>query len=172
MSKPPVNALAEFSEVLLIIRGGEANAFEAVNLALMETYWAVGSDVRRKIAEVGWGKSVVLQLASWLHVQAPEAKGFSAQNLWRMKQLHEAFSADKILSALPRVLPLDAGGSAWLANDDARRGSLEVGKLADLAVLDKDYLRVPVEQIGGIQPQLTLVGGWAGGVCRWTVQKV
>ena len=49
--------------------------------------------------------------------------------------------------------------SAWFAHDDARRGSLVVGKLADLAVLDKDYLTVPVEQIGGIQSLLTLVGG-------------
>ena len=35
-------------------------------------------------------------------------------------------------------------GSAWFSHDDATRGSLEVGKLADLAVLSKDYLTVPV----------------------------
>ena len=29
-----------------------------------------------------------------------------------------------------------------------RRGSLEVGKLADLAVLSKEYLNVPVDQVG------------------------
>jgi hypothetical protein len=38
--------------------------------------------------------------------------------------------------------------SAWLAGDDDKRGSLEVGKLADLAVLDRDFLDVPVEEIG------------------------
>lgn len=104
MSKPPVKALAEFSEVLLIIRSGRAKAFEAVNLALMETYWTVGAYLSRKVGEAGWGKSVVLQLASWLQVHAPEAKGFSAQNLWRMKQFYEVFSADEKLSAVPRVL--------------------------------------------------------------------
>ena len=51
------------------------------------------------------------------------------------------------------------GGSAWVSHDEATRGSLEVGKFADLAVLSKDYMTVPVEQIGGIESVLTMVGG-------------
>ena len=50
-------------------------------------------------------------------------------------------------------------GSAWVSHDEDRRGSLEVGRLADLAVLSKDYLTVPVEQVGGIESMLTMVGG-------------
>ena len=50
-------------------------------------------------------------------------------------------------------------GSAWVSHDEGTRGSLEVGKLADLAVLSKDYMTVPVEQIGGIESLLTIVGG-------------
>jgi predicted amidohydrolase YtcJ len=50
-------------------------------------------------------------------------------------------------------------GSAWFSFDDDVRGSLEVGKLADLAVLSKDYMTVPVEQIGGLESVLTMVGG-------------
>ncbi len=50
-------------------------------------------------------------------------------------------------------------GSAWFAHADDRRGSLEAGKLADLAVLTKDYMTVPVEQIGTIESLLTMVGG-------------
>ena len=38
-------------------------------------------------------------------------------------------------------------------------GTLEVGKLADLVVLDKDFFTVPTEQIPKIIPQMTLVGG-------------
>jgi hypothetical protein len=34
-----------------------------------------------------------------------------------------------------------------------------VGKLADLAVLSKDYLSVPVDEIRSIESLLTLVGG-------------
>ena len=50
-------------------------------------------------------------------------------------------------------------GSAWISFDEDTRGSLEVGKLADLAVLSKDYMTVPVDQIGSIESLLTIVGG-------------
>jgi predicted amidohydrolase YtcJ len=52
-------------------------------------------------------------------------------------------------------------GSAWLAFDDDDRGSLRRGKLADLAVLDRPYLRVPATRISEIRSLLTLVGGKA-----------
>ncbi len=50
-------------------------------------------------------------------------------------------------------------GSAWVSHDDDVRGTLEVGKWADLAVLSSDYMTVPIEQIGGIESLLTMVGG-------------
>jgi predicted amidohydrolase YtcJ len=50
-------------------------------------------------------------------------------------------------------------GSAWFSFDDKKRGSLEVGKLADLAVLSKDYMTVPVEEVHTIESLLTMVGG-------------
>jgi predicted amidohydrolase YtcJ len=50
-------------------------------------------------------------------------------------------------------------GSAWFSFDDDERGSLEVGKLADLAVLSDDYMTIPVEKIGGLESVLTMLGG-------------
>jgi cytosine/adenosine deaminase-related metal-dependent hydrolase len=50
-------------------------------------------------------------------------------------------------------------GSAWFSFDEGKRGSLDVGKLADLAVLSADYLTVPVEKIGGLESELPLAGG-------------
>jgi predicted amidohydrolase YtcJ len=50
-------------------------------------------------------------------------------------------------------------GSAWVAHDEARRGSLEVGKFADLAVLNADYITEPAEEIGRNSSLLTMVGG-------------
>ncbi|HUL94302.1 MAG TPA: amidohydrolase [Burkholderiales bacterium] len=50
-------------------------------------------------------------------------------------------------------------GSAWFTFAEKERGSLEVGKLADLAVLSKDYFKVPVEEIGEIEAVMTVVGG-------------
>lgn len=50
-------------------------------------------------------------------------------------------------------------GSAWTTFDENKRGSLEVGKFADLAVLAQDYLTEPVEEIGKNSSLLTMVGG-------------
>jgi predicted amidohydrolase YtcJ len=50
-------------------------------------------------------------------------------------------------------------GSAWFSRDEDERGSLEPGKLADLAVLSKDYMTAPVDQISGIESVLTMLGG-------------
>jgi len=50
-------------------------------------------------------------------------------------------------------------GSAWFSFDEGKRGSLEPGKLADLAVLTKDYMTVPADQIESIESLLTMVGG-------------
>ncbi len=50
-------------------------------------------------------------------------------------------------------------GSAWFSFDETTRGSLEPGKDADLAVLSKDYLTVPVGDVHTIESLLTMVGG-------------
>jgi len=50
-------------------------------------------------------------------------------------------------------------GSAWFSFDEDKRGSLEPGKLADLAVPTKDYMAVPTDQFGNIESLLTMVGG-------------
>ena len=50
-------------------------------------------------------------------------------------------------------------GSAWMTADEARKGSIEVGKFADLAVLNDDYMMVPEEQIRNLSSLLTMVGG-------------
>jgi len=46
-------------------------------------------------------------------------------------------------------------------------GSIQAGKLADMVVLDRDYLTVPAEEIRRIQAVMTMVGGrvvWDAGV--------
>ena len=50
-------------------------------------------------------------------------------------------------------------GSAWFSFDENKRGSLEPGKLADLAVLSKDYMTLPLDRISSIESLLTMVGG-------------
>jgi predicted amidohydrolase YtcJ len=50
-------------------------------------------------------------------------------------------------------------GSAWFSGEEDKKGSIEVGRLADLAVLSADYFSVPEEEIKRIDSVLTVVGG-------------
>ncbi len=49
--------------------------------------------------------------------------------------------------------------NAYLVFQEDNLGSIQAGKLADLVVLDRDYLTVPADQIGKIKPVMTMVGG-------------
>jgi predicted amidohydrolase YtcJ len=49
--------------------------------------------------------------------------------------------------------------AAYAGFDEATRGSLEVGKYADVAVLSKDILSVPEDEIPSAQVTYTIVGG-------------
>jgi hypothetical protein len=49
--------------------------------------------------------------------------------------------------------------NAYLFFQENALGSLEVGKQADLVVLDRDYMTVPAADIKHIKPTLTMVGG-------------
>jgi len=56
----------------------------------------------------------------------------------------------------PKSMTLDA---AYAAKEETIKGSLEVGKLADVTVLSGDLLKVPDEQIQGTKIVYTIVGG-------------
>jgi predicted amidohydrolase YtcJ len=47
----------------------------------------------------------------------------------------------------------------WFSNEEVRKGRIEVGRLADLIVPDRDYLSCPEEEIADIVSLLTVVGG-------------
>jgi predicted amidohydrolase YtcJ len=70
-----------------------------------------------------------------------------------------AMRAPEELPSRIEALRLYTQGSAWFTFEENDRGALAVGKLADLAVISKDYLTVPVDEIGSIVSLLTMVGG-------------
>ena len=57
------------------------------------------------------------------------------------------------------ALRLYTHGSAWFSHEDDRKGTLAVGRFADLAVLSDDYFAVEDDAIRGLESVLTLVGG-------------
>lgn len=50
-------------------------------------------------------------------------------------------------------------GSAYASFEEHLKGSLKVGKLADIVVLGEDITRVPPGEIRNIPVRWTLVGG-------------
>lgn len=57
------------------------------------------------------------------------------------------------------ALELWTAGSAWFSNEQGKKGRVQVGQLADLAVLSDDYMRVAEDDIKAITSVLTVVGG-------------
>ena len=76
------------------------NAFKAVNKELISLYLDIGELITKKQEEHSWGKSIVESLASAIQRDFPHLKGFSARNIWRMKQFYEAYSNRPSLSAM------------------------------------------------------------------------
>jgi predicted amidohydrolase YtcJ len=59
----------------------------------------------------------------------------------------------------PTVLKMTTSWAAGYVLKPDKLGSIEKGKLADLVVLDKDFLAIPDEQIHTIVPQITIMDG-------------
>jgi predicted amidohydrolase YtcJ len=57
------------------------------------------------------------------------------------------------------ALRLYTSGGAWMSSEENKKGTLEIGKLADLVILSADYFSVPEEGIKDIESVLTMVGG-------------
>jgi predicted amidohydrolase YtcJ len=59
-------------------------------------------------------------------------------------------------AAVLRAITLNA---AYTLRQEALTGSLEVGKLADMIVLDRNFFTIPAEDIANIKVLQTIVGG-------------
>ena len=93
-----------FSDIIQIIKKSRANAIKAVNSELINLYWNIGEHISLKVEQSEWGKSIVKELADFIHSTEPELKGFSDKNLWRMKQFYEAYKDFPKLSSLLREI--------------------------------------------------------------------
>lgn len=93
---------AEYGEMISIIERAQENAFRAVNRELILMYWDIGTYVSNKVRNDGWGKSVVTDFAKFIQAERPDIKGFSASNIWRMRQFYETYRENEKLAPLVR----------------------------------------------------------------------
>ena len=101
----PAPVETAFAEVVSLIHASRQQAMRAVNTELIDLYWRIGEYLHHKIEADGWARGTVVQLAGYIAQREPGLRGFSPQNLWRMRQFFETYRDDSKLSPLMRVLP-------------------------------------------------------------------
>src|SRR3989339_1767889 len=95
-----------FNEIKQRIKTAQYDALKAVNKELIAMYWDIGEKISEKQSKLGWGKSVVENLADDLQKEFPGMQGFSVQNIWYMRQFYQEYSKN------PKLQPL-VGEISW-----------------------------------------------------------
>lgn len=75
-------------------------ALKAVNKELINLYWEIGKSILEKQQRYKWGKSVVENLSKDLQNEFPGVKGFSSDNLWRMRKFAMHYNNNEKLAPL------------------------------------------------------------------------
>ena len=91
-------------EIKSRIRSAQYQALRAANKELVSLYWDLGQSIHQKQEALGWGKAVVQTLANDLQFEFPGRNGFSAANLWLMRQFYIEFRDRPILEPLVREI--------------------------------------------------------------------
>jgi hypothetical protein len=68
-------------------------------------------------------------------------------------------NGDRNLLDRTEALRMYTAASAWISSEEDKKGTLEVGKFADLAVLSADYFKIPEDSIKDLESVMTMVGG-------------
>jgi predicted nuclease of restriction endonuclease-like (RecB) superfamily len=100
----PLEHAVVFEEITKIIERAHENAFRAANRELISMYWEIGRYVSEKSTAANWGKSVVKAFSEFIQSRYIGIKGFSPQNIWRMKQFYETYVGNEKLSPLVREI--------------------------------------------------------------------
>ena len=80
------------------------SAARAITHEAVLLYWDIGCGIVEKQKKHGWGDSVVEIVAADLQRAFPGAKGFSPQNVWRMKQIYLLHTQGEFLSQVVREM--------------------------------------------------------------------
>ncbi len=91
-------------QIIGAIKTAKINVYKTINKQLVELYWFIGKSLYEKVELTKWGERVVSKLSYDLQNEFPDMKGFSEQNLWRMKQMYETYKDNEKLSPLVREL--------------------------------------------------------------------
>src|SRR6266571_3229669 len=92
-NKPTLTNYATLlAEVKERIRAAQYAALRAVNKELIALYWDIGRMIVAQQQNKNWGRSIVEKLAEDLRQEFPGLSGFSARNLWYMRNFYATYS--------------------------------------------------------------------------------
>lgn len=86
------------------IRQSQYEALKAVNKELIALYWDIGRMIVERQKKYGWGKAIVENLANDLQKEFSGIRGFSSQNVWRMRQFYLTYAKNTKLSPMVREI--------------------------------------------------------------------
>ena len=87
-----------------LIQEKQYNVIKVLNTETINLYWEIGKEIYRRQQENNWGKSIVQILAKELQKVFPGAKGYSAANLWRMRNFYLTYFESEKLAPLVREI--------------------------------------------------------------------
>ena len=87
------------------IYSAKTKAILSVNRQMIELYFEIGRQIVLNQEKQGWGKSVVEQMSEDLKDEFGEKSGYSAQNLWYMRQFYLSYKDYPNLQQLVGEIP-------------------------------------------------------------------
>jgi len=84
------------------IYSAKSKAVLSANRLMIELYFDIGHKIVQNQEQQGWGKSVVEQMSKDLKDEFGEKSGYSASNLWRMRNFYLIYKDDEYLAQLVR----------------------------------------------------------------------
>ncbi len=89
--KAPAGYAALLDQIKQRIRQAQTRAILSANAEMVRLYWEIGGILVGQQKLAGWGAGVLRRLATDLHNELPEVKGFSHRNLKLMAQFHREY---------------------------------------------------------------------------------
>lgn len=87
-----------------LIHKKQYQVIKLINSETINLYWEIGEEIYRQQQEKGWGKSIVQVLSVELQKEFPGAKGYSAANLWRMRNFYLTYRNSEKLAPMVREI--------------------------------------------------------------------
>jgi predicted nuclease of restriction endonuclease-like (RecB) superfamily len=94
-----------FDEILNVIADARYEAYKSLNKHHIGLNYEIGKLIADNQKTHNWGKSIVETLSADLKKRIDGVKGYSPQNLWRMKQFYSEYHLNTVLLELAKRIP-------------------------------------------------------------------